>query len=271
MGNIYAQLREYDKAIDSYLSARELLCDLDNHFIIAKCDLNLAQNYLLGNNTDIAYQFIQSARKTFEVLKNEIELADCFFWEAKIATKYLQYDEALNLLELANNKYQEHKLYIKSANCYLELAIIYTIFGDFINALKFNDLAKSILLNQTITEFNLVEMETANLSCDINNANIQYYSGKYKQSIHLYKTIHLKYKKYISLEQNLNLDFNISCAYMFLKKYDIALEKFITLQKAYYKNGHKADLELCDLNIATAEYFLGNYKNAYFQYRKGIR
>ena len=57
---------------------------------------------------------------------------------------------------------------------------------------------------------------------------------------------------------------------MFLKKYDIALEKFITLQKAYYKNGHKADLELCDLNIATAEYFLGNYKNAYFQYRKGI-
>ena len=47
--------------------------------------------------------------------------------------------EQLNLLELANNKYQEHKLYIKSANCYLELGIIYMVFGDLINALKFND------------------------------------------------------------------------------------------------------------------------------------
>ena len=55
---------------------------------------------------------------------------------------------------------------------------------------------------------------------------------------------------------------------MFLKKYDIALEKFITLQKAYYKNGHKADLELCDLNIATVNIFSATIGSPIFSIEK---
>ena len=102
----------------------------------------------LRKNSLIFDGCIELARSIYLFLNKDIRQAKAYYREARSHEKNNHHEKAIPLLNSANKLFQENSCYIKSSQCFLDLAMHYSHYGDYHQALECNKSAKWILRRQ---------------------------------------------------------------------------------------------------------------------------
>ena len=166
---------------------------------------------------------VETTKSIFRSLNKNVRLAKSYYRESKIHENNNRQDEAIRLLKSANKIFQENSCFIQSSQCFLDLAVLYSHYGDYHKAIEYNKSAKWILRKQDKSAINDIYIEKLNIVYQFNKATIFYHLRNYRRSLELYQKLEDKWKDRLSKDQLITINFNIASLYMFQMQYDKAI------------------------------------------------
>jgi len=135
-GNIYGSLGQYDKAVESYLSALSLYQELNDIQNEAKAYNNLGLVFYRMNQIDKSYNFHLQAMAIWDSLGYEIGLGSSYTNLAYVYSEKEEFTTAIDYLNKALQIYQTAGNLRREANTYINYGWVYMNLKDYQRALE---------------------------------------------------------------------------------------------------------------------------------------
>jgi CHAT domain-containing protein/lipopolysaccharide biosynthesis regulator YciM len=206
-------------------------------------NLETAINYLNCGQYAKALFPLESARRTFDKHRMEVDVATCDFNIGTVYQNLDQYDKAILYSQEAKRTFEKYGMVVEVARCDYSLANVQVSLGHHDQAIRFYQSARKV--------FNKYGMKVEVALCELNMGIVFHELGQYNQAIVVFQSVKRHFEENSMELEIANCNVNLGNAYKQLGHHDQAMGCYQSARKVFEKYGRDTDIATCYLNMAT--------------------